>query len=280
MAQRLAPDSGSDSDSRPRKALHRGPYPSQVPLQKKQKKKTSKIPPKNRPADHAALTRLVARKRLLAAGVLGVVMVLLLVILIPVLVSSAGGAAHYEMLGSCRMVCDPYSTRSPSSTAPADAPPDNALVQSLPTFIQGPKGEPGRPGKTGSRGLPGEPGPPGPPGERGEPGRAGAPGPPGPPGPSSTGAISAATYSTVPKIAFYAGLKKQHEGYELLKFDDVVTNLGNHYDPTTGKFTCSIPGIYFFSYHVLMRGGDGTSMWADLCKNNQVKTGPEGPLLL
>lgn len=127
-------------------------------------------------------------------------MVLLLVILIPVLVSSAGGAAHYEMLGSCRMVCDPYSTRSPSSTAPADAPPDNALVQSLPTFIQGPKGEPGRPGKTGSRGLPGEPGPPGPPGERGEPGRAGAPGPPGPPGPSSTGAISAATYSTVPKI--------------------------------------------------------------------------------
>ncbi|EPQ16891.1 Complement C1q-like protein 3 [Myotis brandtii] len=72
-------------------------------------------------------------------------------------------------------------------------------------------------------------------------------------------------------IAFYAGLKRQHEGYEVLKFDDVVTNLGNHYDPTTGKFTCSIPGIYFFTYHVLMRGGDGTSMWADLCKNNQVR---------
>ncbi|EPY87278.1 hypothetical protein CB1_000257003 [Camelus ferus] len=86
---------------------------------------------------------------------------------------------------------------------------------------------------------------------------------------SIAGAISAATYSTVPKIAFYAGLKRQHEGYEVLKFDDVVTNLGNHYDPTTGKFTCSIPGIYFFTYHVLMRGGDGTSMWADLCKNNQ-----------
>uniref|UniRef100_A0A3B3ZX47 C1q domain-containing protein n=1 Tax=Periophthalmus magnuspinnatus TaxID=409849 RepID=A0A3B3ZX47_9GOBI len=172
-------------------------------------------------------------------------MVLVLVVLIPVLVNSAGGAAHYEMLGSCRMVCDPYGTRSPSSTAPAHALPENA--------------------------LPGAPGPPGPPGERGEPGRAGPPGLPGPPGPSSTGAISAATYSTVPKIAFYAGLKKQHEGYELLKFDDVVTNLGNHYDPTSGKFTCSIPGIYYFTYHVLMRGGDGTSMWADLCKNNQVR---------
>ncbi|XP_026699122.1 complement C1q-like protein 3 [Athene cunicularia] len=92
---------------------------------------------------------------------------------------------------------------------------------------------------------------------------------------NAAGAISAATYSTVPKIAFYAGLKRQHEGYEVLKFDDVVTNLGNHYDPTTGKFTCSIPGIYFFTYHVLMRGGDGTSMWADLCKNNQVGAAPE-----
>ncbi|KAB0393190.1 hypothetical protein E2I00_004909 [Balaenoptera physalus] len=47
---------------------------------------------------------------------------------------------------------------------------------------------------------------------------------------------------------------------ETVLFDDVVTNLGNHYDPTTGKFTCSIPGIYFFTYHVLMRGGDGTSI--------------------
>lgn len=208
----------------------------------------------------------------MAAGVLGVVMVLVLVILIPVLVSSAGTAAHYEMLGTCRMVCDPYGTKSPTSTATADTVRDNSLMQSLPTFIQGPKGEPGRPGKIGPKGLPGEQGPPGPagpPGDRGEPGRPGLPGPPGPSGAAS--AISAATYSTVPKIAFYAGLKKQHEGYEVLKFDDVVTNLGNHYDPTTGKFTCSIPGIYFFAYHVLMRGGDGTSMWADLCKNNQVK---------
>ncbi|XP_038124227.1 complement C1q-like protein 3 [Cyprinodon tularosa] len=198
--------------------------------------------------------------------------VLVLVVLIPVLVSSAGTLAHYEMLGACRMVCDPYGSSPPSST------PDSSLLQSLPTFIQGPRGDPGRPGKLGQRGPPGEPGPPGPagpPGDKGEPGR------PGPPGPSGvSGAISAATYSTAPRIAFYAGLKKQHEGYEVLKFDDVVTNLGNHYDPTSGKFTCSIPGIYFFTYHVLMperqknrmqKGGDGTSMWADLCKNNQVR---------
>uniref|UniRef100_A0AAQ4S7I7 C1q domain-containing protein n=2 Tax=Gasterosteus aculeatus aculeatus TaxID=481459 RepID=A0AAQ4S7I7_GASAC len=228
----------------------------------------STIPPK-RPQDRPALTRLVGRKRLVAAGVLGVVMVLLLVILIPVLVNSAGSAAHYEMLGTCRMVCDPYGTKAPTSAATADAAGDGGLVQSLPTFIQGPRGVPGRPGRAGPRGPLGEPGPPGPAGPPGDKGRPGLPGPRGPS--SAAGAISAATYSTVPKIAFYAGLKKQHEGYEVLKFDDVVTNLGNHYDPTTGKFTCSIPGIYFFTYHVLMRGGDGTSMWADLCKNQQVR---------
>ncbi|KAM9791802.1 complement C1q-like protein 3b isoform 1-T1 [Syngnathus typhle] len=203
---------------------------------------------------------------MIATGVCGVALVLVLMVLIPAMVNSAGTPARYEMLGACQMVCDPQGTTTVPAKAASEPVKDNRLVQSLPTFIQGPQGEPGRAGRTGPRGPMGEPGPAGPPGERG------APGPPGPSGASGpTGAISAATYNTVPKIAFYAGLKKQHEGYEVLKFDDVVTNLGNHYDPATGKFTCSIPGIYYFTYHVLMRGGDGTSMWADLCKNNQVR---------
>lgn len=56
----------------------------------------------------------------------------------------------------------------------------------------------------------------------------------------------------------------------MLRFDDVVTNVGNAYEAASGKFTCPMPGVYFFAYHVLMRGGDGTSMWADLMKNGQV----------
>ncbi|KAK5617892.1 Complement C1q-like protein 3 [Crenichthys baileyi] len=209
---------------------------------------------------------------MIATGVCGVALVLVLVVLIPVMVNSAGTPARYEMLGSCQMVCDSHGTATAATAKATNPNKDNRLVQSLPTFIQGPQGEPGRVGRMGPRGPIGEPGPPGPAGPPGERGPPGPPGPPGLPGASGpTGAISAATYNTVPKIAFYAGLKKQHEGYEVLKFDDVVTNLGNHYDPSTGKFTCSIPGIYFFVYHVLMRGGDGTSMWADLCKNNQVR---------
>ncbi|KAF1508604.1 Complement C1q-like protein 3, partial [Eudyptula minor] len=99
-------------------------------------------------------------------------MVLLLVILIPVLVSSAGTSAHYEMLGTCRMVCDPYGGTKAPSTA---ATPDRGLMQSLPTFIQGPKGEAGRPGKAGPRGPPrNTPGPGVPPGRGNSPGRKGS----------------------------------------------------------------------------------------------------------
>ncbi|CAH2304936.1 complement C1q 2 isoform X2 [Pelobates cultripes] len=178
-------------------------------------------------------------------------MLLLLVTLLPLL--APRGGAHYEMLGTCRMICDPYSGPPPS---PAGGPPP---------FLQGPKGEPGRAGKPGERGPPGEPGPPGargPPGERGEPGRPGM-------GGSVSGGPPPAPQG--PRIAFYVGLKSPHEGYELLRFDDIVTNEGDQYDPQTGKFTCSVPGTYYFTYHVLMRGGDGTSMWADLCRNGQVR---------
>ncbi|KAL2088036.1 hypothetical protein ACEWY4_016864 [Coilia grayii] len=196
-------------------------------------------------------------------------MVLALIIAIPLLVQSSKTSAHYEMMGTCRMICDPYSPKA-SATA-MEVMQDLSAIPS-PPFVQGTRGEPGRPGKPGPRGPPGEPGPPGP---RGPPGDKGISGKPGFPALASgtarteTAEVGAALGSS--KIAFYVGLKNPHEGYEVLKFDDVVTNLGNHYDPTTGKFTCQVSGIYFFTYHVLMRGGDGTSMWADLCKNGQVR---------
>uniref|UniRef100_A0A3B5BNL1 Complement C1q-like protein 2 n=1 Tax=Stegastes partitus TaxID=144197 RepID=A0A3B5BNL1_9TELE len=180
-------------------------------------------------------------------------MVLLaLAVAVPLLLlrTSETSAHYYEMMGTCRMVCDPYSPKPGSATAMEVIQNVNSVAPQ-PPMAQGSRGEPGRPGKPGPRGPPGEPGPPGP------------RGPPGEHGGNSTGSGF--------RIAFYVGLKNPHEGYEVLKFDDVITNLGNHYDQSTGKFTCHVPGIYFFTYHVLMRGGDGTSMWADLCKNGQVR---------
>ncbi|XP_018587844.2 complement C1q-like protein 2 [Scleropages formosus] len=193
-------------------------------------------------------------------------MVLAVIIAIPLLVQTSTSAAHYEMMGTCRMICDPYSPK-PSATA-MEVMQDLSAIPP-PPFLQGSRGEPGRPGKPGPRGPPGEPGPPGP---KGPPGDSGKPGFTGlTPGTARTETGDGAATAGATKIAFYVGLKNPHEGYEVLKFDDVVTNLGNHYDASTGKFTCQVPGIYFFTYHVLMRGGDGTSMWADLCKNGQVR---------
>nr|XP_033802413.1 complement C1q-like protein 2 [Geotrypetes seraphini] len=194
----------------------------------------------------------------------------LLVVLPLLLLHDPPAAAHYEMMGTCRMICDPYDPKAGGTAL--EALQELSAVPPQPSFLQGQKGEPGRPGKPGPRGPPGEPGPPGPrgpPGEKGDPGRAGLPGLAVSAGGAVAGTLSAAFAG--PKIAFYVGLKSPHEGYEVLRFDDVVTNLGNHYDPASGKFTCQVPGIYYFTYHILMRGGDGTSMWADLCKNGQVR---------
>ncbi|KAM6945878.1 complement C1q-like protein 3 [Aplochiton taeniatus] len=197
-------------------------------------------------------------------------MVLALIIVIPLLVQSSTTSAHYEMMGTCRMICDPYSAK-PSATALEVMQDLNAIPP--PPMAQGTRGEVGRPGKPGPRGPPGPPGPPGlrgPPGDRGSSSKKGHPTVTSGTTPKTEiDDINTSIVST--KIAFYVGLKNPHEGYEVLRFDDVVTNLGNQYDPSTGKFTCQVSGIYFFTYNVLMRGGDGTSMWADLCKNGQVR---------
>ncbi|XP_038601995.1 complement C1q-like protein 2 [Tachyglossus aculeatus] len=207
-------------------------------------------------------------------------MLLAVLVAVPLLLlpGATRGAARYEMLGTCRMVCQPYGPSGPPKLAPGTAqgsppgiiPPGTAPGilpppgTPSPFWLRGPPGPPGRPGP---------PGPRGPPGERGEAGMPGLPGPRLAPGPAEAGGgIPAGTAGLgPPRIAFYVGLKSPHEGYELLKFDDVVTNLGNQYDPATGKFSCQLRGTYFFTYHILMRGGDGTSMWADLCKNGQVR---------
>uniref|UniRef100_A0A8C7WVP1 Complement C1q like 2 n=1 Tax=Oryzias sinensis TaxID=183150 RepID=A0A8C7WVP1_9TELE len=215
--------------------------------------------------------RTARRKWSVVFLVTAVAMLLLaLTVAVPLLLlrSSESTAHYYEMMGTCRMVCDPYSTKPGGATA-------MEVIQNgvQPPMAQGTRGEPGRPGKPGPRGPPGEPGPPGP---RGPPGERGGsklsfPALSGASGAEAGDADGMNSTGSAFRIAFYVGLKNPHEGYEVLKFDDVITNLGNHYDQSTGKFTCHVSGIYFFTYHVLMRGGDGTSMWADLCKNGQVR---------
>ncbi|CAM9822430.1 unnamed protein product, partial [Bubo scandiacus] len=113
----------------------------------------------------------------------------------------------------------------------------------IPGLCSGQPGIPGTPGMHGGQGLPGRDGRDGRDGAMGMPGEKGEMGPPGAPGPrgevGSPGPI---------------------------RFDVVLINEQGHYDPTTGKFTCEVPGLYYFAVHATVYRA---SLQFDIMKNGQ-----------
>ncbi|NWV66684.1 C1QA protein, partial [Malurus elegans] len=124
----------------------------------------------------------------------------------------------------------------------------------------GQKGDTGEPGRAasgtdtkGSKGDAGEPGFPGSPGLAGVPGPSGFPGPAGQPGqPGQKG--SAVTALEHPRPAFSASRLAPPRTGTTVVFDRIITNQENSYSAQTGKFTCSIPGLYFFTFQVVSSG--------------------------
>ncbi|XP_017337465.1 complement C1q tumor necrosis factor-related protein 6 isoform X2 [Ictalurus punctatus] len=101
----------------------------------------------------------------------------------------------------------------------------------------GDKGEKGEKGTLGKPGLEGHPGAQGPEGPKGSKGQAGAPGAP-----------CKSEHST-----FSVGRRKalhSTDSYQVLLFDTVFVNTPGHFDMFSGKFRCSIPGVYFFNVNV------------------------------
>ncbi|XP_037683161.1 otolin-1 [Choloepus didactylus] len=134
---------------------------------------------------------------------------------------------------------------------------------------KGTKGDLGREGRSGPDGLPGAKGDPGVKGAKGElgaPGLAGLAGLKGEPGSKGVrGSIgkkgsrglkgSKGEGAGAPRSAFSAALSKPFPPPGVpIKFDKVLYNDQGHYSPVTGKFNCSFPGAYVFSYHVTVRG--------------------------
>ncbi|XP_048091055.1 complement C1q subcomponent subunit A [Alosa alosa] len=135
----------------------------------------------------------------------------------------------------------------------------------------GDKGIPGREGLPGQKGEKGEPshfdgegmvrGPKGDQGSKGEPGEIGtkgytgdlgSQGPPGLPGPKGSNSGG----SGIPQ--------NERSGFSLsltvddlpsinrpLKFNTINVNINEDFDTTEGKFTCKIPGIYYFVFHAM-----------------------------
>ncbi len=129
------------------------------------------------------------------------------------------------------------------------------------------------PGRDGPRGFPGADGPRGPAGPRGPPGKSGPPSTPGQPGPKGERGLpgppgdtrfiepgpgvvipqaALATQAPTPRIAFSAVRNMVISGRAgtVMAFEDVMTNVGDTYDPVTGKFTCTVAGTYYFSFNI------------------------------
>ncbi|XP_011808112.1 PREDICTED: otolin-1 [Colobus angolensis palliatus] len=134
---------------------------------------------------------------------------------------------------------------------------------------KGSKGDSGMEGKSGHSGLPGAKGDPGVKGEKGELGPPGLLGPTGPKGDTGSKGVrgpigkkgfrgfkgSKGEVARVPRSAFSAALSKPFPPPNIpIKFEKVLYNDQGNYSPATGKFNCSIPGTYVFSYHVTVRG--------------------------
>uniref|UniRef100_A0A672Q3Z7 Collagen, type X, alpha 1a n=1 Tax=Sinocyclocheilus grahami TaxID=75366 RepID=A0A672Q3Z7_SINGR len=125
-------------------------------------------------------------------------------------------------------------------------------------------GMPGKPGENGAPGMPGHAGEPGAKGERGVAGSPGTTGPKGEPGakghtgyPGATGPMGPAILVKSPVSAFtVATVTPYPPSGTPIKFDQIVYNAEQHYDPETGLFTCQIPGIYYFSYSMHVNGAN------------------------
>eukprot|EP00070_Physeter_catodon_P005606 XP_007111866.2 complement C1q subcomponent subunit B isoform X2 [Physeter catodon] len=121
--------------------------------------------------------------------------------------------------------------------------------------IKGEKGLPGLAGdhgEFGEKGDPGFPGIPGKVGPKGPVGPKGAPGPPGVRGPKG----ESGDYKATQKIAFSATrtINSPLRRDQVIRFDHVITNTNNNYEYRNGKFTCRVPGLYYFTYHASSRG--------------------------
>ncbi|XP_033758232.1 protein HP-25 homolog 1-like [Pecten maximus] len=104
----------------------------------------------------------------------------------------------------------------------------------------------------GQKGEKGNSGIQGPKGDSGTPGPQGIKGDPGPVGPTLL-QEQIGNKGVQSKIAFSARLlyAVTHIGQgRAIVFDEIILNIGQDYDPSSGIFQCSIPGIYVFTWSI------------------------------
>ncbi|BFZ00973.1 hypothetical protein BsWGS_04012 [Bradybaena similaris] len=70
-------------------------------------------------------------------------------------------------------------------------------------------------------------------------------------------------------IAFTATLTESRKvnANQVVKYNNVITNIGNAYNSYTGVFTAPVDGVYGFHMHVLTQSG--AEAWLDLFHNEE-----------
>ncbi|XP_056139487.1 complement C1q tumor necrosis factor-related protein 5 [Lampris incognitus] len=133
--------------------------------------------------------------------------------------------------------------------------------------VHGSPGQPGRDGRDGRDAAPGEKGEKGDRGDSGESGMRGLMGDRGDPGEKGEKGV-AGECAVAPKSAFNAKMSETRTmpitAGEAVCFDKVVLNEQGDYNPETGRFTCKVPGVYYFAVHATVYRA---SLQFDLMKN-------------
>ncbi|GAB1597715.1 complement C1q tumor necrosis factor-related protein 7-like [Argonauta hians] len=160
----------------------------------------------------------------------------------------------------------PSSVTSPSKYAsecqPNTSTPMNLTVNvaSAPAAARGPPGPKGAPGVAGRKGEPGRSGPMGPKGDRGNPGMkgsAGNTGRPGVKGEKGERGERGQSGQSQSQAALSAILTNHFGPAEeaIVPFNLVLIDSGDNYDPQTGLYVCTIPGIYVMSVNMMSHPG-------------------------
>ncbi|XP_073343520.1 uncharacterized protein c1qtnf2 [Pagrus major] len=115
-------------------------------------------------------------------------------------------------------------------------------------------GNPGKPGVTGREGVIGKAGPRGLKGLRGTPGMAGKQGKKGEHGDKGEqGAPGGCNCGSTARSAFSVAVTKSYPKERLpIRFSRIMLNEGGHYNTSSGKFVCEIPGVYYFTYDITL----------------------------
>ncbi|TRZ00387.1 hypothetical protein DNTS_011850 [Danionella cerebrum] len=133
--------------------------------------------------------------------------------------------------------------------------------------LHGSPGQPGRDGRDGRDAQPGEKGDRGHIGEPGQPGLRGLTGDRGDPGEKGERGVPGEC-AVAPKSAFSVKLSEERKTPlgvgDAVRFDKVVLNEQSDYSPETGRFTCRVPGVYYFTVHATVYR---SSLQFDLMKN-------------